>query len=240
MEIIYFSVIILIASILQTSTGFGFSILATPFLLLLFHPAEAIQINLFLSFVISFALIRKIKKDIHFGILKRLIIGSIIGLPIGIGIFLLMDMTKLKLVVSLIIVALTILLMKQFRIHQKDGRDLGVGGLSGMLTTSIGMPGPPLLLYFSGTNTQKETLRGTTLAFYLFIYFMSLIIQVTIAGTTRTVWISSSMALPLIFIGLYAGQLVFKWMNQRTFQMIIYIILLVTGGYLLIESLSGW
>ncbi len=49
MEIIAFIIIILVASVLQTSTGFGFSILATPFLLLLFKPIEAIQINLILS-----------------------------------------------------------------------------------------------------------------------------------------------------------------------------------------------
>ena len=35
MDIFIFFIIILIASVLQTSTGFGFSILATPFLLLL-------------------------------------------------------------------------------------------------------------------------------------------------------------------------------------------------------------
>src|SRR5690625_6271974 len=56
-EIILFIVIILLASILQTSTGFGFSIMATPFLLLMFEAREAIQINLILSLVISCALI---------------------------------------------------------------------------------------------------------------------------------------------------------------------------------------
>ncbi len=66
MDILLFIMIILVASLLQTSTGFGFSILATPFLLLLFEPAEAIQINLILSLVISLALITKIKKRYRF------------------------------------------------------------------------------------------------------------------------------------------------------------------------------
>lgn len=64
MEIIFFIVIILGASVLQTSTGFGFSILATPFLLLLFSVTDAIQFNLILSLVISGALIFKIRSDI--------------------------------------------------------------------------------------------------------------------------------------------------------------------------------
>ena len=79
MEIIQFIAIILGASVLQTSTGFGFSILATPFLLVLFSVTDAIQINLILSLVISGALIFKIRSDIDTAVLKRLIAGSVVS-----------------------------------------------------------------------------------------------------------------------------------------------------------------
>jgi len=232
--------IILVASILQTSTGFGFSILATPFLLFIFEPAEAIQINLLLSLVISSALILKIRKDIDFGMLKRFIAGSVLGLPIGMGIFMLIDINSLKLAVSLIILVLTVMLILTYRISQNKKRDLLVGWFSGLLTTSIGMPGPPLLLYFSGTDTKKEKLRGTTLAFYLFVYLVSLIIQVKFAGTNKTIWVSSLSALPLVLAGLYLGQRLFKRINQKVFRIFTYIILLFTGIYLLIESMGTY
>ncbi|MFH0070782.1 sulfite exporter TauE/SafE family protein, partial [Peribacillus sp. NPDC056705] len=175
--------------------------------------------------------------DVDFGMLKRLIIGSVVGLPIGIIIFSVIQIHQLKLGVSLIILVLTALLMLQFRIRQTRGRDGIAGAISGSLTTSIGMPGPPLLLYFSGTDTQKEKLRGTTLAFYLFIYTLSLAIQVIVAGTSKTVWLSSSMALPLVFVGLLLGQRLFKVINQRVFQIFTYVILIFTGVYMLMESL---
>lgn len=237
MEVLLFITIILTASILQTSTGFGFSILATPFLLLLFGVSEAIQINLVLSLIISAALISKIRNDIDFDILKRLIIGSIAGMPIGIAIFVVADMQKLKLGISVIILLLTILLIFSLRIRRTQGRDFLFGGLSGSLTTSIGMPGPPLLLYFSGTGTQKEKLRGTTLAFYLAIYSISLVLQIMFTGTNRTVWVSSAMAIPIVLLGLYLGQRLFHRIDQRTFRYVTYVILLFTGLYLLIENL---
>ncbi|WP_373894120.1 sulfite exporter TauE/SafE family protein [Virgibacillus sp. CBA3643] len=234
---ILFIFIILFASILQTSTGFGFSIVATPFLLMLFEPREAVQINLILSLVISCALIMKIRKDIDMGILKRFIFGSLAGLPIGICLFLLMDMTLLKLGISILILALTLLLILRFRIVQTMKRDFAVGGFSGALTTSIGMPGPPILLYFSGTNTTKEKLRGTTLAFYLFVYFVSLVIQVIFAGTSRNIWMSSLAGLPLVVVGLVVGQLMFKWINQRLFRLLTYVLLLFSGVYLLLQQI---
>jgi uncharacterized membrane protein YfcA len=239
MDITVFIFIILVASILQTSTGFGFSIIATPFLLFIFEPREAIQVNLILSLIISMALMRQISKDIDYGILKRLIAGSVAGLPIGIVVFLWMDIARLKLIVSIMILTLTVMLILRFRIRQNKRRDLGAGGLSGLFTTSMGMPGPPLLLYFSGTETKKEKLRGTTLAFYLFIYFMSLVIQITFAGTNMTTWAASGLALPLVAAGLYLGQRLFNRINQDVFRIIIYFILLFTGVSLLAEGWNG-
>ena len=101
------------------------------------------------------------------------------------------------------------------------------------------MPGPPLLLYFTGTDTEKGKLRATTLAFYLFIYFISLITQIIFTGTNKVIWESSLYAIPIVFLGLYIGQIIFKRLNQRVFRIFTYILLIFTGIYLLLESLKA-
>jgi uncharacterized membrane protein YfcA len=229
--------IILVASVLQTSTGFGFSIMATPFLLILYLPYEAIQINIILSLVISVALIWKVRQDIDFILLKRFTLGSNAGVPFGILIFALINIDTFKLSVSILLLLLTLLLIFQFRISATPFRDYIVGGISGLLTTSIGMPGPPLLLYFTGTETKKAKLRATTLAFYLFIYFVSLLTQVFIIGSNKTIWISSLYAVPIVLIGMFLGQKLFKKINQRAFRIFTYILLSCTGIYLFLDSI---
>lgn len=234
MVIGFFIVIVLFAAILQTSTGFGFSIMATPFLLLLFEPKEAIQINLILSLVISAALITRVKNDMDPSIIKRFIIGSVPGLVLGIVLFLMVSDLVLKVGIGIAVLLLTLLLTLQFRIRRSQGRDVVVGSLSGALTTGIGMPGPPLLLYFAGSETNKEKLRATTLMFYLYIYSISLLIQVIFAGTTKTVWQSSALALPLIVLGLYVGERLFAVIPQKAFQVLMYVLLVVTGILLIV------
>lgn len=229
-----FAAIVLLASILQVSTGFGFSIMATPFLLMIFLPNEAIQINIILSLLISVSLIWKIRHDIDIRLLKRVVVGSVEGVPLGILVFMTMDINALKLGLGILLLLLTLLLMCNFKIQRTSARDFVVGGLSGVLTTSIGMPGPPLLLYFTGTDTDKSKLRATTLAFYLFIYAISLVSQILIAGTHQTVWTSSLLALPVVFLGLFLGQVVFKWLHPRLFKVLTYILLIGTGIYLLL------
>lgn len=233
-----FICIILVASVLQTSTGFGFSIMATPFLLMLFSPQEAIQINIILSLIISISLIWKIRTDVDFILLKRLAIGSIVGVPFGILLFVSIDINIFKLAVSILLLILTVMLICNFKVKSTQSRDFVVGGVSGLLTTSIGMPGPPLLLYFTGTDVKKEKLRATTLAFYLFIYFVSLITQIFFTGTNKLIWESSLYAIPIVFLGLFLGQIIFKWLSQRFFRIFTYVLLSCTGMYLLIESLK--
>src|SRR5690625_1405365 len=109
-SIIILLAIMLFASILQTCTGFGLAIVATPFLLLIFEPTEAIQINLIVSIAISTGMIVNIKENIDFGILKRFSIGSLVGLPFGIIVLMFISLKALKLGIGIVIVLLTILL----------------------------------------------------------------------------------------------------------------------------------
>ncbi|MEE3807401.1 sulfite exporter TauE/SafE family protein [Lysinibacillus fusiformis] len=236
-ELLLYFFIILTASILQTSTGFGFSIMATPFLLLLFSPQEAMQINIVLSLVISCSLIWKVRHDIDVALLKKIIIGSVVGAPFGSILFALVDVTTFKLIIAILLIGLTFLLMKNLSIQQTSGRDYGVGLISGMFTTSIGMAGPPLLLYFASTHRNKETIRAISLAYYIFIYLISLLSQVTVEGISKLVWIYSLYALPIVFIGLILGQILFTRLNQKLFRSLIYLLLVAAGMILLIQTI---
>lgn len=229
-------VIVFFASLLQTSTGYGFSIIGTPFLLLLYPAHEAIQINIILSICLSASMIFKIRKEVDKVLVVRLIKGSFLGLIAGIFIYLFLDIRYLKMGVGGLILFSTILLILQWTMERTNKKDHLVGGISGLLTTSIGVPGPPLLLYFSGAKMDQTTLRSTTLAYYLFVYVASLGMQIAFGSTTQATWIGSLVALPALFLGILAGQFLFKWISQHTFRMITYLILLFTGGYLVVTS----
>lgn len=235
-DLIILVLIVLIASLLQTSTGYGFSIIGTPFLLLIYPAHTAIQINIILSICLSAFMIFKVRHEVDRTLLIKLIKGSIAGLFFGIFMYLFLDIRLLKMAVGVLILVLTILLILKFTIERTRNRDFLTGGLSGLLTTSIGVPGPPLLLYFSGAQIDKTTLRSTTLAYYLFVYFASLVMQISFGGTTRETWISSLLAIPSLFAGILLGQVLFKWISQNTFRIITYAILLFTGMYLLVTS----
>ena len=230
-------VLVLVASTLQAGTGFGFSIMATPFLLLLFEPHDAIQLNIILSLLISVIMTYKIRSELNKGSLIRLMKGSLIGIFPGMLLFAFLDVRPLKIFVSILILASTALLVAKIKLKQSNIKELITGALSGLLTASLGMPGPPLLIYFSGAKVDKSTLRSTALAYFVFIYPISLLLQFSMYRISKGVWISTLYALPFAIIGIYIGQRVFARLNQQLFEKIIYALLFFTGLYLLISTL---
>src|SRR5699024_3251488 len=102
-NVIVLVLIVLVASLLQTSTGYGFSIIGTPFLLFVYPVHTAIQINIILSICLSALMIFKIRKEVDKLLLIRLIKGSVLGLVCGIFVYLFVNMQLLKMIVGVLI-----------------------------------------------------------------------------------------------------------------------------------------
>lgn len=234
---IFLFIIILLSAALQTSTGFGFSIMTVPFLLFIYDAHDAVKINNILSILLSLLMFYKIRHEIDTGLLKRLLIGSVIFMPTGLLVFLYMPVEQLKLAVGILILLFTLLLLFHFKFKTSSMKDKVVGGLSGFLSTAIGIPGPPLLAYSSAVSMDKTKLRSTTLAFYIFIYSVSLILQLCFEPTSQQVWISAGFAVPMVLAGMIIGQWLFKHIHQQLFRRICLVILFFTGVQLVISSI---
>ncbi|WP_347490289.1 sulfite exporter TauE/SafE family protein [Desulfoscipio sp. XC116] len=238
MNIFALILIVFIASILQTATGFGFAIMAVPCLLAVFEPHDAIELNIILSFLIAFFLNLKIYDRVDRETLKRLIIGSLFGIPPGLLIFLYLDVRLLKVLVSILILSSTCLLVAKVKFQQSKIKELIVGVFSGLLTTSIGMPGPPLMIYYAGNEVDKETLRSTTIAYCVFVNIISFFLQFFFYHTSKIVWVSTLWSIPFMLLGVFLGQLIFVRLNQDFLKrIVINVLLFITGIYLLITTI---
>lgn len=230
------SIVVFLAAGVHACTGFGFSILAAPYLLLIFDPAEAIQINIALSIGISLLLAPKLASDVDKPLLGRLVFGGLAGAPFGIALYLLADPEHLRAVVGALLLGFTALILRDFKIARSRRKDVLIGGLSGALTSGLGMPGPPLMVYFASTTLSPSVLRSTTLACFLVIYLASLILQIVVGSSSLDVFYAALLLTPATALGAAAGQILFTRMNTAFFMKLLYGLLLITGVYLLAEA----
>ena len=264
-EWLFAGLIVFLASALQASTGFGFAIMATPFLLMIFDSRDCIQLSIFLSLFIALVLTPKLKQQIDHSLLKRLIQGSIWGAPIGIVFFAFVSLEILKAAVSVAILVIGSFLLYQWyqyyypraektkEITEVDALEIKrrqenncvkgqkseflVGLLSGALTTSLGMPGVPLAIYFSARNIKKEVIRSTTLAFFIVVYLFSILLQVFTVDISVDVLRLTLYLIPTAAAGIFLGNMMFQKLDQRKFQLIVNLILLYTGLHLFYKTM---
>src|ERR1700733_11675770 len=74
-----------VAALLQATSGFGFAVLAVPFFLLLAPPGEAIRVIVVISLSTSVFVLPGLYRAVDPALLRRLAIGSIVALPIGLA-----------------------------------------------------------------------------------------------------------------------------------------------------------
>ncbi|AEG58764.1 sulfite exporter TauE/SafE family protein [Desulforamulus ruminis] len=155
------SAIVFVASALQSITGFGFAIMATPFLLLFYNPQDCIQMGTILSVFIALVLTPKIKQHIDSAILKRLIIGSFFGVPLGLVFFAFAGLETIKLSIAVVILAIT--LYSFFQSYQARVRQRAVqtqtAGSNG-LQCAVEMEGSPVPAEKESRPMRKEVLVG--------------------------------------------------------------------------------
>ena len=121
------------------------------------------------------------------------------------------------------------------KVKQTNRRDIATGTASGLLTTSLGMPGPPLLLYFASTNISKSILRSTTLIYFLFAYSASLIMHAVVVGVGLSSLFYALLLIPFSFFGIYIGKIIYKVLSQKVLKSINLLILVVTGVMLVLS-----
>ncbi|AJQ28590.1 sulfite exporter TauE/SafE family protein [Pelosinus fermentans] len=224
--------IALVASFIQSLTGFGFAIIATPLLITIYDPKEVVLILQIISLSINTVFSVILRKYVDWNFVFVLSFGSLLGQPIGMAIYYYVPSNILKIFISVII--LLFLLIKQTSckpMYETRFKSLIVGVISGLLNTSTALAGPPLILYLAACNREKTSMRADSIVYFTVISLTG-IIGFIIAQQDLSVAVSRTfMMLPAAIVGLILGNLLFPYLSQSMFQKIIFIMMAFSSVY---------
>ncbi|MGO1118465.1 sulfite exporter TauE/SafE family protein [Rhodovibrionaceae bacterium A322] len=261
---IFLHLAVLVASLLQAASGIGFGVLAGPVLLMSLNSSSAVQVTILLSFAIALVLLPGLRHDIDRPLLKRLIIGTLPGLALGIWVFSQVSLSSLMLLAGLAVLFLALVssgLTARLRplvfapalngtaTPLKEGvesealqsgkqtrGDLLIGLISGAMSSSLAMPGPVVAAHLSAQRRPKEVIRATILALFVFSYSAAMAVQVIWAGFENSTANLSLTLLPATLLGVWLGRLLAQRISQKAFQRLIFLLLLLTAFSLLSKA----
>jgi uncharacterized protein len=220
-----------VGATVQSATGFGLVLVLAPALFAVLDPYEALTA----IFALSFALNVLVLADGGFGpvrwrLLAPVLLAAVPGLVLGVVLLDALSKPVLQVAVGVAVVAAALVqLRRRVEIHESPLAAGAVGVVTGTLTTSVGVSGPPLALWLEGAGARPAEMRASLAASFLALNVGGGAVLLVGADGDP---VSLGVLLPLLALvvaGHAAGALVFRRLDHRRFSLIALGLVACTG-----------
>lgn len=231
----FLSIIVVLANVVEATTGFGSTILAVTFGSMLMPIEELVPLLVPLNIVLSTIITLRHPRGIDTGALWRQILpvaGA--GLFLGLAVFHLSHGRTLKLLFGLFVMGLA--LFELWR-RRRAGELEALGPRAASIWLFVGgqvhglyASGGPMLVYFASRNlADKHQFRSTLSALWL-VLSLAMAANHIMSGLLDDVVMRESMLLlPAVAVGVVAGEWLHIRVNERRFRLITLVLLVAAG-----------
>jgi len=239
LSIVIFTVFI--ASIIRGFNGFGFSAVCVSGLSFILPAIEIIPIILILEVLVSIFMIPYIWNRIDWKFVFQILIGIIIGSPIGLFLlkFLSPDITHLS--ICLIIIFFSILLTKGYS-NEKLNRNpvkIFTGIVSGIINGLTTLGGMPVALLLLVTNITPAIIRGSLAALFFFTDIYAFILSF-FGGIVDLTTIYRTIPLVIVLpLGVAVGNKFFIQSKKETYRKVVFYFLIAISIFGILKVISN-
>lgn len=230
--------IIGLGSVVQGISGFGFALVTMPLLSALLGVEQALAIETILGIVSNATTAYTARADILRTTAVRLLCATVVGMPFGWFILEHVDAKPLKLMVGVVVGALALLLAFRVRVAATGlGVDLVSGFFSGVLATSTGTNGPPLVIGLSGRRLPAAQQRATLSTVFTVGNTFVLGLLLSSGRVTRPVLQGAAVALPGMMLAWWLGDRLFARLDQDRYERLVIVLLLASATVAIVSAL---
>ncbi len=230
---------LLVASTVQSATGFGFSLVAGPALYAVVEPAAAVALALVLGQVVNLLVLfgERRRPQIDWSAVVPALIAALPGLPIGALLVRTLPDSWLRLGVGLVVCAIVVHRLARRRAPRGHavtgpGAAVAAGFAVGVLTTSTTTSGPPLAIWLTARRMEPAMVRDVVTVLYLVLDLVGIAVAVAVVGTGPTLaradWIP--LLVPVAVAGHLLGRQVFLRLPARHYEWIVLTFAIVAGA----------
>lgn len=232
--------IILFASIIRGTTGFGLALVALPLLVNFLPVKEVVVLLAIVNFLFS---VIHIVRERGMARIRYIVFTGIFSMAgVFIGFILLRSIPDkwISVVAGLAIIMAVIAMISGFSIKVRNiSLSYSIASfIGGILAGSITIGGPFVALVLTGTNTEKEKFRSAMSYFFLFSYGFAIVLYTLDSMVDKETLIHASASLPFLIAGLLIGERVSKKVDQRLFKLFIFSLLLIMGFLMIYRNLK--
>ncbi|MBP2639801.1 MAG: family transporter [Firmicutes bacterium] len=222
---VYVLIVLMLSSFLHTITGFGFAIITAPLLALALEARETAMLIVTTSIIVMLFILRAAKNEGSFKAILPIVGAAIVGAIPGAYIVTVISNDGLKIFIGIVLIVAATAMWKDYSLQTKKQKFVLsiVGIISGFLSTTTGVSGPPVILYYLNAKAEenKDVFRGNLTRYFLLLNIVAIIISYA-SGNVQSgkLWLYTLLAVPALYIGFYLGERFFHRLNAELFKKI--------------------
>jgi uncharacterized membrane protein YfcA len=219
---------VFLAAIVRGFSGFGFSLLSITAISLILPVAQIVPSIFLLEIAASINLIPGIWREIHWRSLTWLMVGYVIGLPVGGYALIHAPEAPAQIVLGILVIGTAVLMLRGFHLARTPGApaSTGTGVASGVLNGAFGIGGPPVVLFYFSTPGAAAIGRASIIFFFLFTDLLGVGYFATQGIVTTQSFVQAALWLPALLVGVWLGAHGFRRMDQDAFRRWVLVILI--------------
>ena len=240
-EVLALAPIAFLGALVYGITGFGAALVAIPlathFVPLRFALAVFVLLDLANSLRIGFEAPQHVVRGEVVRLVPMLVAGTVLGVTALVS----MPRQGSMLALGVFVVAFALYSLFSHRPRGALGRGWAwPAGLAGGITSAMfGAGGPPYAIYLSQRNLSKEAFRATLAVTSIASISMRLVaFALTGLMSDLAVWVAAAVALPAAWIGISVASRLFRRIRRETLMRAVALMLLASGGSLVLRALG--
>lgn len=226
---------VLAAGLIRGFAGFGSALVNAPMLSLLWGPTVGVPVAALVEFAPAIQLTPRAIPIAQWRTILVMGVPALILIPAGFWLLITLPNEVVRRFVAAVVLGLVAVMWSgwRYRGQRTAALSLGVGALSGLLSGTTGVGGPPVILYLMSGTDDAAVIRANMIGFFT-IVLIGMAVTFAIGGLfgPLVLWRTALMAVPFI-IGIFVGARLFPLASQRTFRNIALTFLAVSSTYVL-------
>jgi len=234
------TITVLFAYFVKSATGFGPALIMIPIFSILFNPKQAIVLSNLFDSIAGLILLATVYKKVNWRFIVPVMLFLNLGIYLGARLMIVIPSAILFVIIGFVVLVFAVFIFfKKETLADKANYKVMTGALiatfSGFLGGLTGMSGPLIVSYFKLSFT-KDIFRNSLIAIFSFaaIWRLSVYFYLQIPWTLTVLQVI--VFLSAMLIGLFLGTRFNRLVNERIFNKVVAVILLVPAFNLLIRN----
>jgi len=221
----------LLAGAITGLSGFGYALVSVPLLLTVYEPTTVIVVLAFIGIFTNALVVSDSFRVVERRALVSLLPWSVLGLLARVELLRLVEAVYIELAAGSLVVVFSVMLLRGWVLPGLGGRwgPVIAGTSAGVMSTSTGLGGPPIVMLFAARKFARDAFRATNAAYFLALGSLTLSLLL-LRGMVQWQHLGiAALLIPAAFLGKAFGTWTARRLSGGNFRAITLGITLAAG-----------